>query len=134
MQGMYSGCSVRKKVNINPLYFSLYAARKRGAMAKTGYPSQVPFYSPPRLGDTADGPSEHYTEDDWAIVEAIEKCLSDIGKNQKPLVVAFDIWEGAFTGAPPSRVERCKKMGANYEQCKKAAHRCKQRLEAMMYG
>ena len=122
------------KVNISPLYFSLYAARKRGAMANTGYPSQVPFYSPPRLGDTADGPREHYTDDDWAIVEGIEKALSEIGKRDKSIVIAFDIWEGAFISAPPSRTERCKVMNVKYERTKKAANRCKKAVERYMYG
>lgn len=134
MQGMSSGCGERKKININPLYFSLYAARKRGAMANTGYPSQVPFYSPPRLGDTADGPREHYTDDDWGIVEAIEQALSLIAKRNKNAVIAFDIWEGAFEGAPPSRAERCKKMNVNYERTKKAAFRVKKEVERYMYG
>jgi len=122
------------KVNISPLYFSLYAARKRGAMAHNGYPSQVPFYAPPRLGDTADGPSELYTDEDWIVVEAIEKALSVIGEKNKPVVIAFDIWEGAFISAPPSRVERCEVMGVRYEATKKAANRCKKAIERYMYG
>jgi hypothetical protein len=121
-------------VNINPLYFSLYAARKRGAMAKTGYPSQVPFYSPPRLGDTADGPCELYTDDDWSVVESIESCLSDIGRTRKALVVSFDIWEGAFPGALSSRPERCEQAGVDYGRCRKSAYRCKKEIERLMHG
>ena len=123
--------------NIHPIYFSLYAARKRAGLAHNGYPSQVPWYSPPKAGSVFNESSEPVTEDDWYIAEAIEKAVNTIrqrDKRSRELAEMLDIYEGAFLAAPPGRADRCKLMGVGVEACRAKARRCKKEVERLMYG
>ena len=120
--------------NIDPFYITLYAIRRRQGVADNGYPKQVPFYSPPKLGDVMSEPKEIISDEDWAIAEAIEQCVNEIRLRRPVLAQCFDIWEGAYEGAPPSRSERCKDWNVKYGACKKNAQRCKKELERKMYG
>jgi len=120
--------------NIDPFYFCLYAVRKRNGMAKTGYPKQVPWYTPPKLGDVMQEPKEIITDDDWTVAESIERCVNEIRAVRPVLADCFDIWEGAYEGAPASRSERCRQWAVKYQACKKNANRCKKEIERLMYG
>ena len=121
-------------VNIDPIYWTLYAVRKRSGLANNGYPKQVPWYTPPKLGDVMSDPGEVITEEDWVVAESIERCVNEIRAKNVAYAESLDIWEGAYEGAPASRRQRCRDWGVRYEACKKAANRCKREVERLMYG
>ena len=102
--------------------------------AQVGYYSTQPFYQPPVLGDIMAEPREIITEDDYAVADSIDHCLSEISQYRPRMVIALEIWEGAYPEAASSRGARCKERGVTYGACQKAAGRCKRELERLMYG
>ena len=119
---------------INPYFISLYAMRMRGVGRNLGYPRQVPWYTPSRTGETHNDQKIFITDDDWWIVDQIERFLGEIKQTKPSLVISFNIWHGAYTGAESGRSKRCKHFGVPYGKTQKAALRCESLLERMMYA
>ena len=120
--------------NIDPFYFALWASRRRMGFAKTGYYHQQPFHTPPKLGDIYAERAEIITDEDYGVADAIDSCWVAIGKTHPRLAISLEIWEGAYPDAPSSRGARCEDRGVGFQACKKAAARCKKRMERMMYS
>src|SRR5210317_1291716 len=96
---MLTTCKGESVANIDPFYFTLYAVRKRSGMANNGYPKQVPWYTPPKLGDVMAEKKEQVTDEDWTVAESIERCVNEIRQRNTTYADALDIWEGAYVDA-----------------------------------
>lgn len=121
-----------REANINPFYWSLWAQRRRGSMARTGYPTRVPWYSPPKFGDLYDD-REVVTSRDIAVVEDIETALARHRQRRPAEVMALEVWEGAYVDADPDRAARVRESGVGYDACQKAARRAKLAVERYMF-
>lgn len=119
---------------VDQFYFSLWAARRRMGYTQTGFYKAQPFYQPPKAGDTFTEQREMISDEDYGVADAIDQCWSEIAKTAPRQAIAMEIWEGAYPGAPPSRSARCREKGVGYQACRKAAARCKRRIEELMYG
>jgi len=117
-------------------YVMLYAAAQRTGMAQNGYPKQVPWYTPPRRGETDEKREDPPGVEEWEAAARVEAELNRFrafDKKRRALVEALDIWEGAFVDAPFSKKERCKVMRVEYNQCRKAAGRCFRLLDRKLF-
>ena len=124
-----------REANINPFYWHLWAQRARGNLARTGYPTQVPFYTAPPLGDLYE-PGQSgggISQEDLWIVEGIEEALCRHRQKRPAEVLALEIWEGAYLDAAAEREDRIREKNISYGACKKAAWRAKMAVERFLY-
>jgi hypothetical protein len=128
---------VRREPNIRPIYWVLWAQARRSELAPNGYPKRVPWYTAPRLGNVeVDEPGSrgYITDDDLAVIAAINEALAALRRRRPAEVAALEIWEGAYVDAAPDRDARIDQWHISRSATKKAAWRAKLAVERYMFG
>ena len=76
-----------------------------------GYPRQVAWYLPPRLGNTFDAESFHkLTDDDFKIAELMCQAWGELRNNRETHAAAVREFYGAYPEPPPRLKDRILKL------------------------
>jgi len=99
-------------------------------MPNTGYPTEVPWYTPPRTGDTYYSDSSSLVDEDYLIADRIEGAVSEYRIRAPIQAQALEIYMGAYKGASPTAGERYEECNVKPGLCRRGAYRAKQWIEA----
>ena len=123
---------VRVRRNIDPYYWSLWAVRRANAMPDVGYPTQVPWYQPARLGnvEVEEGPPRMPAMvDDWRVVDRIDVAVNEHLRRRPSEVRALEIYERAYRNAADTFEKRCEDCGVVVATCRRMAIRAKAAID-----
>jgi len=94
-----------------------------------GYPRAVPFYSPPRLGDSWETPPEGFINEDFELAELLATKVAQLKQVRPRQAFAITVFWGAYIGAPFERSERYRSNGISGNNCRKLAKRGQQWIQ-----